>query len=177
MCQIRVWNIDYQHITEYANRIFGCPLDMYHNLKICSTMYQLVSSGRPKYLLDELWFGRCTRMLNILSSFLRCLVGASSFFAKDAILWNGLTSGVSGMSVCHISVILILSVMCKLFVLYFFFFFRSCQWDSIVQFSVYVNVLNLSTKWWLTSSILATRRSFMFFKIWHYDTIAFSSKR
>jgi hypothetical protein len=44
----------YQHISEHANRIHGCSLDMYYDLRMCCAMYRLIGSDRPGYFFDGL---------------------------------------------------------------------------------------------------------------------------
>jgi hypothetical protein len=59
-------------------------------LWICCTLYRLIGSVRPKYLFDELQFGRSTRLFNLIVPTAR----ASSFFVQGAIRWNSLPPAV-----------------------------------------------------------------------------------
>jgi hypothetical protein len=66
-CARYIYDISrYQHISEHANRILGCSIDTYYNLRICCAMYRLISSGRPGYLFDRLQFGRSARLSNLI---------------------------------------------------------------------------------------------------------------
>jgi hypothetical protein len=76
----------YQHISEHANRIFGCSLDKYYNLRICCAMHHLIGSGRPGYLFNGLQFGRSAWLFNLI------LPGYRT--SARAMLWNDLPQAV-----------------------------------------------------------------------------------
>jgi hypothetical protein len=57
-----IWSV----ISEHANRILGCSLDTYYNLRICGVMYRLIGSGRLGYLFDGLLFGGSARLFNLI---------------------------------------------------------------------------------------------------------------
>jgi hypothetical protein len=84
----------YQNILELANRILGCSLDTYYNLRmrICCAMYRLNISGRPGF--DGLQFGRSARPFNLIIPGHRSWAYASLFLVQGAMLWNGLPPAV-----------------------------------------------------------------------------------
>jgi hypothetical protein len=118
----------YQHISEHANRILGCSLDTYYNLRICCVMYRLIGSGRPGYLFDGLQFGRSARFFNLIIPSHRTSARVSPFFVQGAILWNMVchqrseeraARGGLGTGVRLVCVDLQLLVMCEFFFLLF----------------------------------------------------------
>jgi hypothetical protein len=61
----------YEHITQYANRILGIPLEQFYSFRMCCTMNNVIKTGCPRYLFSEIHFGQSSRMFNIIILFHR----------------------------------------------------------------------------------------------------------
>jgi hypothetical protein len=47
----------FQHISPFANKILGVPLDTYYSFRVYCAMFRLIKIGCPGYLFDMLQFG------------------------------------------------------------------------------------------------------------------------
>jgi hypothetical protein len=45
----------FQHISPFANKILGVPLDTYYSFRVCCAMFRLIKSGCPGYLYASVW--------------------------------------------------------------------------------------------------------------------------
>jgi hypothetical protein len=94
-CARYIYSISrFQHISPFANKILGVPLDTYYSFRVCCAMFRLIKSGCPGYLFDMLQFGQSSRLFNLITPVHRTASRASSFFVQGAILWNSLPSSV-----------------------------------------------------------------------------------
>jgi hypothetical protein len=67
-CLKLAFNSCYRYISTYTNRILGVPLNVYwfYSIRICCMINNIIKSGGPRYLLDELRFGQSSRLFNRL---------------------------------------------------------------------------------------------------------------
>jgi hypothetical protein len=76
----------YEHITQYANRILGSPLEKFYSFRVCCTMNNIIKTGCPRYLFSEIQCGQTSRMFNIIIPFHRsnriCLLRSSILSAN-----------------------------------------------------------------------------------------------
>jgi hypothetical protein len=92
-CARYIYSISrFRHISPFANRILGVPLNTYYCFRMCCAMYRLVRSGCPGYLFDVLQFGQSSRLFNLITPVHRTASWASSFFVQGSVLWNSLPS-------------------------------------------------------------------------------------
>lgn len=90
------WN---DHISQFRDSIFGCPLSSYHAFRVANFIYKILNTESPKYLSDLLIYGSSRRTCNLkFPSYNKQLRGRSFFVHGVSSIWNNIPTSIRSTS-------------------------------------------------------------------------------
>jgi len=91
----------YDHITRFANEIFGMPLKSLIEFKTLILLQKVICTKEPSYLFDKLQFAQSSRSNNIVIKRFTMLNSERQFFVFSVRLWNNLCLDLKRVSSCE----------------------------------------------------------------------------
>ena len=86
------------HISSYADQIFGMPLKNYIQFKTLLFLHKILRTKEPSYLFDKILFAQSTRVNNIVPRRFFIQNSERQFFIFTVRLWNNLTNDLKRIS-------------------------------------------------------------------------------
>lgn len=80
----------YDHISQFRNRLLGCNIDKYLDMRTCIYIHRIVSGESPSYLFEKFDFANSSRTRHITLPTNRSRIYNSSFYVSGVKLYNKL---------------------------------------------------------------------------------------